>query len=169
MTRARERHAARLVTLSFVLCGGDVLLLRHRDTSDRFAGCWNGIGGHIEPGECIAASARREVREETGLDIDDLVLRGVVHESGLLGHAHVLFVFTGHATSRAACALEGHALRWQPRARLHELPLVPDVEALLERALAPGDPFFATSHFDGGDRATRLAFEPGATFADAAR
>jgi len=157
-----ERHAARLVTLSFVLHGGDVLLLRHRDTSDRFPGRWNGIGGHVEPGECIAACARREVREETGLDVDDLRLRGVVHETGLLGHAHVLFVFSGHARSRDARALEGHALQWQSLARVRELPLVPDVAPLLERALAEGDPFFAIEHFDGGDRATRLEFEPGA-------
>ena len=166
MSGARERHAARLVTLSFVLHGDDVLLLRHRETSDRFPGRWNGIGGHVEPGECIAASARREVREETGLDVEDLVLRGVVHEAGLLGHAHVLFVFSGRAATRDARALEGHALQWQPLAHVRELPLVPDVAPLLERALAEGDPFFAIEHFDGGDRATRLEFEPGATVSD---
>jgi 8-oxo-dGTP diphosphatase len=157
----RERHAARLVTLSFVLHGEDVLLLRHRETSDRFAGRWNGIGGHVEPGECIAASARRELREEAGLEVEDLVLRGVVHEAGLLGHAHVLFVFRGRARERELRPLEGHALRWQPLARVGELPLVPDVAPLLEHALADGDPFFAIEHFDGGDRATRLEFGPG--------
>ena len=158
----RERHAARLVTLTFVLHGGDVLLQRRRETSDRFPGCWNGIGGHVEPGECIAASARRELREETGLDVEELVLRGIVHEEGLLGHAHVLFVFRGHARERVLHPPEDHPLRWQPLARVGELRLVPDVAPLLERALADGDPFFAIEHFDGGDRVTRLEFGPGA-------
>jgi 8-oxo-dGTP diphosphatase len=159
---ARERHAARLVTLSFVLHGEDVLLLRHRDESDRFAGRWNGVGGHVEPDEDIRGAALRELREETGLAPDDLRLRGVVHESGLLGHAHVLFVFVGRARERAVRAAEGHTLCWQPLARLRELPLVADVAPLLERALAEGEPFFAVQRFDGGDRATHLEIQGGA-------
>lgn len=158
-----ERHRARLVTLSFVLNGGDVLLLRHPDDGDRFRGRWNGIGGHIEPGEDVRAAARRELREEAGLEIGPLALRGVVHESGLLGHAHVLFVFVGTAQSRQVHAKEGHALRWQPLDAIGELPLVPDVEPLLHRALAAREPFTATETFDGGDRRTALAFDtPGA-------
>jgi 8-oxo-dGTP diphosphatase len=161
MSAGRERHVARLVTLTFALHGSDVLLQRRGAQSDRFAGRWNGVGGHVEPGECIAESARRELREETGLEVDDLVLRGVVHESGLLGHAHVLFVFRARARSRELDASASRDLRWQPLARIEELPLVADVAPLLARTLADGDPFFAIEHFDGGDRATRLEFEPG--------
>lgn len=153
---ARERHAARLVTLTFVLHGGDVLLRRHDPRSDRFAGRWNGIGGHVEAGECIEAAARRELREETGLDVAELELRGVVHESGLLGRAHVLFVFRARARERALHGGEGIELCWQPIARVGELQLVGDVEALLRASLAGGPPFFGVEHFDGGDRATRV-------------
>lgn len=154
---ARERHAARLVTVSFVLHGTDVLLLRHPESSDRFPGRWNGIGGHVEAGECIRDAARREIREETGLDVVDLRLCGVLHESGLLGRAHVLFVFSGSSRERALHSPEGKTLRWQPVARVAELTLVADVAPLLARVLAGGEPFFGVEHFDGGDRATRLA------------
>ena len=71
---ADDRHTARPVTLAFVLSGGDVLLKRHAPDSDRFPGCWNGLGGHVEPEEDVRAAARREVREESGLDVADLVL-----------------------------------------------------------------------------------------------
>jgi 8-oxo-dGTP diphosphatase len=153
------RHEARLVTVCFVTHGGDVLLLRHPDDNDRFAGQWNGIGGHVEPGEGIRDAAAREVREESGLLLPDLVLRGVVHETGLLGRSHVLFVFRGRAPRRDAFSSEGLELRWQPISELSSIPLVHDVGVLLPRALAAGDPFFVTERYDGGDRRTSIRFD----------
>jgi 8-oxo-dGTP diphosphatase len=160
---------ARLVTLCFALHGRDVLLRRHALTSDRFALRWNGVGGHVEPGESIRDAAARELREETGLDVPDLCLRGVVHETGLLGHAHVLFVFTGRAPGRELRSPEGIELCWQPLARIGELPLVGDVPLLLERALAGGSVFFGVERFDGGDRATRIEIQAPGAEADAGR
>jgi len=155
-----DRHVARLVTLSFLCNGGDVLLQRHPETSDRFPGLWNGIGGHVEPGECIEAAARRELREEVGLEVTSLALRGVVHESGLLGHAHVLFLFVAQSRDRDAVPPAAVELIWQPVAQVALLPLVPDVATLLPRALAATLPFFATQSFDGGDRPLALRIAP---------
>ena len=147
-----ERSTARLVTLSFLCSGGAVLLLRHPEDNDRFPGRWNGIGGHVEPGECIHGAARRELREEAGQDVAELELRGVVHETGLLGHAHVLFVFVGEVRERRAHSPEGLELAWHPIRELASLPLVHDVATLLPRALAAERPFFAVAHYDGADR-----------------
>lgn len=154
-----DRHTARLVTVSFVRSGADVLLLRHPRDSDRFAGLWNGVGGHVEAGECIRAAARRELREETGLDLADLSLCAVIHETGLLGHAHVVFVFVGETDERNLHASEGIELAWHPMARLGALPLVHDVAELLPRALAATEPFFVTERYDGADRATKMQIE----------
>ena len=49
-----ERHVARLATVAFVTCGDDVLLLRHPPQAERFAGLWNGVGGHVEAGDVPA-------------------------------------------------------------------------------------------------------------------
>lgn len=136
-----------------------VLLVQHPEEGDRFRGQWNGIGGHVEAGEDIRAAARRELREEAGLDVDALSLRGVVHETGMVGHAHVLFVFVGSAVDARVHSPEGRALRWQPLERLAELPLVHDVSVLLPRALDAEEPFFATERYDGGDRHTEFLID----------
>jgi ADP-ribose pyrophosphatase YjhB (NUDIX family) len=43
---------------------GRALLIRHEESPDR----WGTPGGGHEPGETLEATARREVREETGVD-----------------------------------------------------------------------------------------------------
>ena len=153
-----RRHVARLATLAFVTCGEDVLLLRHPPHADRFAGLWNGIGGHVEAGEDVRAAARRELREETGLEVPGLRLRAVVHESGMLGHAYVVFFFSGRSAVRELRRAPGHELVWQPLADLAELALVPDLPELLPRVLAPGEPVFAVERYDGGSGLRSVAF-----------
>jgi 8-oxo-dGTP diphosphatase len=153
------RHCARLVTLAFVRNGADVLLLRHPETGDRFAGLWNGIGGHVEPGEGIREAARRELREEAGLDVDELRLGGVIHESGLLGRAHVLFVFVGEAPGREVRPREGLQVAWHAIDGLGEVPLVDDVAELLPRMWTAREPLFATEGYDGGDRRLWIRFD----------
>jgi 8-oxo-dGTP pyrophosphatase MutT (NUDIX family) len=49
------------------------VLLGHRHPDRRwYPGCWDLIGGHVEPGETPAEAARRECLEEVGVGVADL-------------------------------------------------------------------------------------------------
>jgi 8-oxo-dGTP diphosphatase len=155
----RSRHVARLATVCLVRSGAELLLLRHGPEHDRFAGRWNGVGGHVEAGEGVWSAARRELCEEAGLDVPDLRLRGVVHESGLLGHAYVVFFFVGEVAERRLRPAPGVELAWHALARVRELPLVDDLHELLEPLLTNPEPVFAVERYDGADRRLAFAFE----------
>ena len=51
-----------------ILRGGRLLLLKRLKGQD--AGCWNIPGGKVEFGELAADAARREAREELGVEIE---------------------------------------------------------------------------------------------------
>jgi len=53
-----------------IIRDGNILLGKRRNTHG--AGSWCCPGGHLEFGESFEACARREVREETGLEIENL-------------------------------------------------------------------------------------------------
>jgi len=50
-----------------------VLVLKRNDDSKWKPGCWDLPGGHLKIGESEEDAAKRETKEETNLDIDDLV------------------------------------------------------------------------------------------------
>jgi len=49
-----------------------LLLLKRSDS-----GCWGPPGGAVEPGKVVEMAAKREVREETGLEVGEVSLFGV--------------------------------------------------------------------------------------------
>lgn len=77
------------------LIESDGRLLLVREGKPECRGKWNLPGGHLEPGEELAAGAAREVREETGLDVAIEALAGVY--SGRGEHHFIQFVFEGRA------------------------------------------------------------------------
>ena len=149
--RSADRYKVIPRVLCFITHGEDVLLLRGAAHKRLWAGLYNGVGGHVEANEDIYTSALREMREETGLDIDDVQLRGIInidvgHKTGIL-----VFVFTAQALGPEIRPSPEGALEWVRQDRIETLDLVEDLPKLLPRVLAmrTGDPpFFAHYHYD---------------------
>jgi 8-oxo-dGTP diphosphatase len=141
-------------TLCFVTNGDDVLLMRRAPHKRVFPNQYNGVGGHIERDEDVYASAKREVLEETGLQVDNLRLRAVYNIDAGQETGIVLFVFTGISRSRDVIANDEGTLHWIPKTSVTQLDLVEDLPVILPRILNMQDsdvPLFVHVSYDEDD------------------
>lgn len=102
--------------INVVLNDGKVLLLKR--AKDPFLGYWALLGGKIEFGEHPEQTALRELKEESGLDADDVKIRGmlseVVKDKGSGEHVEhfVLFVCELNPTHTNIVSSEEGELKW---------------------------------------------------------
>lgn len=67
----------KLATLCYLKMDGKTLMIhRIKKENDMHQGKWNGLGGKLNPGESPEDCVIREVREESGLNISDPLLKG---------------------------------------------------------------------------------------------
>ena len=82
-------------SLIFVFCKNQVLLLKGSSNKKFFANYYNGIGGHVERGETILESARRELQEESGIYMETLYLCGILHADENEAYGIQVSIFKG--------------------------------------------------------------------------
>jgi 8-oxo-dGTP diphosphatase len=120
-----------LGTLVYVLdrAAANVLLVhRNARADDEHLGKYNGLGGKLEAGEDIVAGVRREAREEAGIELTSLLLRGTISWPGFGANGEDWFGFVFLADAWAGepppANIEG-TLEWVPLARLlaFDLPM----------------------------------------------
>ncbi|MCR5296144.1 MAG: 8-oxo-dGTP diphosphatase [Clostridiales bacterium] len=114
----------RLTTLCYIERDNSYLMLhRTKKNLDENAGKWIGLGGHLEPGESPGDCVLREIREESGLSVTDLRLRGILTFILPDWGDELTFLYTARTEEdpRQDCA-EG-VLQWVPVDQVMSLPL----------------------------------------------
>ena len=125
-----------LGTLAYVMSpDGSQVLLIHRNTrgDDQHLGKYNGLGGKLEADEDVIAGLQREIREEAGIECEEIELRGTIHWPGfgLNNEDWFGFIF------RVNC-FSGQPFTENPEGTLSWV----DVDKILDLPLWPGDRYF---------------------------
>ena len=142
-------------TLSFVMNGDDMLLMKRAAHRRVFPNQYNGLGGHIERSEDPLTGAVREIEEESGLKVHSMRLRSIYNIDAGAATGILLFVYTAISDSRAISqdAAEG-TLEWIPQSRILDLDLVEDLPYLIPRILDMEDgqpPMYVHVSYDAAD------------------
>jgi 8-oxo-dGTP diphosphatase len=135
-----------VATLGYILSADRrrvLLVHRNRRADDAHFGKYNGLGGKLEAGEDVVTCMCREIREESGLECQHLLLRGTVSWPGFgkdgedwLGFIFLIQRWTGVPPAANA---DG-TLEWI------------DVERVLDLPLWEGDRYFLPLVFEETER-----------------
>ncbi len=154
-----ERYRLIPRTLIFVRRGADYLLIKGSPGKSSWGGKYNGIGGHVERGEHILASAQRELIEETGLQAELSLCGMLIVDAGETGI--LLFILLGEdPTGKLISSLEGLP-EWVPFDQVARLPVVEDLPVIIAKihGMKAGDyPFIGKSYYDAENK-LRLVFD----------
>ena len=114
----------RITTVCYVLSRGKMLMLhRIKKQQDENAGKWIGIGGHLEENESPEECIRREAKEETGLELSNLKLRGVITFIMPAWGNELTFLYTARSETEALSECSEGELKWIPENEVMSLPL----------------------------------------------
>lgn len=144
-----------LTTLCYIEQDHRYLMMhRIRKKNDLNHDKWVGVGGHFEEGESPEECLRREVREETSLELTSYRFRGLVTFVSDEWGTEYMFLytadgFTGQIPERDVCT-EGR-LEWIDRDRVYDLPIW-EGDKIFFRLLEQDLPPFSLKLVYRGDR-----------------
>jgi len=129
----REKYSLVPRTLVFIYRNEEILFIRKTKKNSFDCGKINGIGGHIEIGEEPFESAKREISEETQMEIRNLLLTAMVFINIGDNPGILMFLFRAdYANGEIMDSVEGDLL-WLNRKDVQENKLILfDIPLLLD-------------------------------------
>ena len=127
MSRSEQ---AIFTNLCMVCDGAGNILVQDRKKPD-----WPGLcfpGGHVEPGESFVESVIREVREETGLTIENPILCGTKQFQTEDGERYVVLLYRANRYSGELRSSDEGEVFWIPRDSLSQHQLSIDMEDMVK-------------------------------------
>ena len=117
----------KLATLCYVIDENQnkiLMLHRVKKENDMHEGKWNGLGGKFEAGESPEDCVIREIKEESGLDIHNPILKGFITFPAFDGFDD-WYVFVYKVTEYSGELIESNEgnLEWIDSDKLLDLPL----------------------------------------------
>jgi 8-oxo-dGTP diphosphatase len=113
-----------LATLCYIKQNDHTLMVyRNKKPNDMHEGKWNGLGGKFEPGESPEECVIREVQEESGLQIREPKLHGLLMFPKFKGDDWYVFVFTANEFNGELIDSPEGKLEWIPDEKLTSLNL----------------------------------------------
>jgi len=136
------------VTNCIYLQDGKVLLLKKPRR-----GWWAIPGGKMEPTETVKASVIREYREETGLNIEDPVLKGVYtflvkKDDEIISEWMMFNFFCDQASGSQMTITEEGILEWHPIEEINNLPMAKGDYSIIKHAIYGKEVSFGTFIYD---------------------
>ena len=121
MSRTEE---VELTNMCMICDGQGNVLVQNKKNHPTWHG-WNFPGGHVEKGEFVTPSVIREMREETGLTIENPKLCGIKEfHKAADGKRYIVFLYTASRFSGELKSSDEGVVFWYP---LSDLPSAPEL------------------------------------------
>lgn len=144
------RTIKRQIVTAYIISSDNKLLLGMKDPAGggTYVNYWHNPGGGVEPDETELEAVKREVREETGLDVSQCEIQLIDHETGqspkrqpdgeevLVNMKIAVYKISldqMHNEVKLAAADDLSTLKWFPLEHLSKIDLTPPAKKLLAR------------------------------------
>ncbi|MDD6340448.1 MAG: 8-oxo-dGTP diphosphatase [Butyrivibrio sp.] len=113
-----------LTTLCYIEKDNKYLMMhRVKKENDINRDKWVGIGGHFEADETPEECLLREVREETGLELTDYRLRGIITFISDRWPTEYMFLYTASGYTGEISTCDEGILEWVEKNMVYSLPI----------------------------------------------
>lgn len=100
-----------------------LMLYRNKKENDINKNKWIGVGGKFLDGESPEECCAREIKEETGLNVNKIVFRGIVSFCSDNAESEYMHLYTCNDFEGNLTPCDEGTLEWIPKVNILDLPL----------------------------------------------